>query len=521
MKKCYLNYALAAFLITTLPACGLDDRGDHGQPAPAPVETQPNSPKPVASNPSSPEVKGPTFTMEWAMTEATNNVYTLTRSILMKEGYEPIFKLNGPLTLHEYHKDSVQITLSNLPVKLKAQTTRIKPILKVGIKENALDAPPAGMRITPDPISYQIGGNGLSNIQFTLSGINTLLPDSSDNEARMYVSVDFLGDSKADKFTVEFLLTTPPSKFAFVQKSLNEYERTLTLPEEIKYMESDSTKLSLIQVVEVTDLSDQPIAIELPTKVTGKLSQKRIWTDPQYGEFAKTVCYDMPKTVETNEVYSTDFILLPLSMDLTATWKELLKNESNDLQVTPGEKNLFGVFATPTKFYEKDFKSLLKNRSPKEFAKNNPVQTVTIDIACNFDCASFNLSDRFKNQCSNTPPSDGTNSRKSCETRVSNCLSCFKATGPFKSICGSCRTDELVYEPDIESYKGEYACLSGWKKTPTKSKQAKKGTELGPILLEITDSNVMSYFRYANLPKKDDPSSRTDYILLKSTVQDQ
>lgn len=530
MKECYPSLILltALSLFCTMQGCGLDDRGDRdGKPPivipmgdPTPPDPTPTVAPPIP--PVVPEVKGPRFTLEWMISPSAYKVI-MNRSILQNESWLHSFRLNAPITLSQFPEDSVQIRVNDLPVKLIASPSKLKATIKAGPKYESMVTSPPGLSLTPSLVSYQQTVKGVSDIQFSISGLSHFFKKGSDDEERLYVTLQLTtGLDEEDKVTLDFVLMTPPSKVTFTQKSVNAFEATTSIPEEIKYLESKTHKLSLIQVVELQDLSDQSIAVDLSSKVEGKLKQKRVWTDPQYDEYSKSRCFDTPKTIETTDVYSTEFVLLPLTDDLPEIWTRLIENEQNAVEMIPGGKGLFGVYATPTAAYAKDFKSLLQNRSPKEFARKNPVQTVTVDVACNFDCASFNSGNGFKTQCGSIPVENS--SRKSCEDRVSTCQTCFNSpVGKYARdvACNECFGAELTYHSDIEELKGEFACPGGWQRKSIRTKQAKKGIELGPILLEIQDTDTYADVRYNNTPKASDPSSRDVSILLQSTVQDQ
>ena len=66
----------------------------------------------------------------------------------------------------------------------------------------------------------------------------------------------------------------------------------------------------------------------------------------------------------------------------------------------------------------------------------------------------------------------------------------------------------------------ESACLSGWKKEPKKTEQGKKGTEVGPIFLEMAPGNTSVRVYYVDQPREKFTPYGNISFLKQSTVQD-
>ncbi|MBI2712740.1 MAG: hypothetical protein HYX41_07810 [Bdellovibrio sp.] len=284
-------------------------------------------------------------------------------------------------------------------------------------------------------------------------------------------------------------------------------------------MEGNNRKLNLIQVVEVQNLSEDPVSVDLPSQLKGKLWQRSLWMDPQYSSYSKLFCADLPQEIETIETYSSDFFLLPLVEELSVQWVDLIQKETNPLFMLTRESKLYGVYATPKPLYEKDFKSLLKVRSPKEYSKSNPIQMVTVDTQCNFKCDSLNNTDTFRKQCKRLPT--GSEDLTKCDIRVNSCVKCITLLPEFhkQDSCNECFNHEYYDAPAVSKYGGHLVCSSGWRKESLKTKQGKRGTEMGNILFEVPSVATLMNVHYANLPKVDDPEGRAICLLRSNQIE--
>lgn len=541
--------AIASALITN--GCGLDE-GEQPHPvssSEAPVVTPQASPTiavpiiPVVPSPIprpsaslSPVPAQPKVSLTWRIGNSDCKK-SLKRNITGISNSSFHFDIDAPFTLPWNVPDSVDLDIDTRPLGLNNRGTRFKAALEVinaqvGIAINSAQPKPDSPTLTPDSFSLNEGTAPADVVHFTLTGLERFFHTSADIEEKLPLKMsiteensDSLPSYRRVPITLQLVLMTPPSKMMTTHRTLREYETARhTIPNDLKYMESGTYKLSLIQVVEVQDLSDQPIAVELPLKINGRLWQKGNWLDPQFETLYKTICWEDPKEIKSEETYSKEFALLPISKDLPDQLAGLLKNEDNSLEIYPNEPGIFGIYAIPTKAYEVGFKTLLSTRSPKEFSRNNPIQNVTLETKCDFTCGTVNRSDAFKNQCS-TIPSTETDSKKDCDKRVSVCLSCFAGARDSymtREHCNKCfeeEATELAF--GVPLYKRESACTVDWKKTVLQTKTAKKGGELGPIQFEYRHEDLLMEVRYANLTKKEDPESRLNLILKQAGIQDQ
>ena len=307
---------------------------------------------------------------------------------------------------------------------------------------------------------------------------------------------------------------TPPTNLVFTQRTLAEFEKNVRgVPHDFKYLESGSEKMSLAQVIELQNLSSQRVSVDLPLKVKGKLWQRSLFLDPQYGLEAEARCSTAyKKEVNTVETFSTDFVLIPFDLDPSNHLDELMSKKFNVLNFKQREVMTVGLYVTPAKGYESDFKNLLRDRSPKEFARVNPVQMVAYATGCDFKCDTYNLSDSFREQCKSLPE----NRRTFCETRMTHCLPCTTYLPELKQPkCNFCYQFEYGL---FGTEKFESACLSGWKKEIKRTEQGKRGTEVGGIYLESEPTSIKIYF--ADQPRENFSPYGHIEILKPTTVQD-
>lgn len=521
--KTRISIVLTAFCLTaTQMGCGLDPQNKSAaNSSSAPSAAQPTTPSQSQPGPSNAGPAGPELYVEWPVLDSY--VAKRKRSILEESLRHHLYKLASPITLPEYMKDSIKLTVKNFKFQAAAKTEILKAMLTTA--DSPSSAPTQLLSISPSNVLYEEKDGGVSDITLSVSGLKKLFPKSSDEEERAYVTLQFSEkDDDPNPVRISFYLMSPPSKITFEQKSLKAFEASgQKVATELKFLESNSAQLALLQISEVTNRSEQPVAIDLKTRLKGKLWQKSTWTDPQYSEFSKKVCNEDEKIMETTETYSEQFSALPLQNDLPSQWQDFLKNHTNELVILPGETKSIGIYGMPNEKYADGFKTLLDRRSPQTYAKAHPIVMQKIETRCNFTCKKFNTNDSYKNQC-DTLPNSPISYQNSCNIMVKSCSRCQSTPASDRwqaGYCNDCFSNEEIYLGFLDDFKPQSVCQSEWEKTVLETTTAKKGTELGPIYLNLDSASSLFEVRYANAPKAEDPESRSVYAILESAIQDQ
>ncbi len=527
MKKCFqktILFFVLAFIPTWI-GCGLDAPQGPVREIPMGSPTEP-APTPTAGIPLVPAVKlGPKFSLGW-FTSGAPYQQTLVRHLQKDKKDWQTFHADSMITVPWYTPGDMYVEVSDLLIKpTNYRSDPNKPLnLTFSVKTfPQKPAPTHELSIDPKLVSYRETPDGISNLKIEINGFMGLIGHEVAKEEKLTVTIGIAAsDSPNFKASIDFSIMTPPANIVFNERSLNEYESTVhPVPDNLKYLETNSAQLSLIQVIEVQNLSNLPVLIDFSTQIKGKLWQRSVWTDPQYGSTAEATCWEFPKTIDTTEVYSSEFALLPLTADLPATWYELLQNNANTFAFITRETKTFGLYAKPNKPYDQTFRTLLKDRSPKEFAKVNPIQTVTFATSCNFKCDVGNFSDSFKTQC--TANSLEERDKKRCNERLDLCTKCigYLPSPNQQASCNDCFNRELMDQALIQQTKGELACKSGWRKEILKTKQGKRGTEIGSIFLEINERDTYAKTFYGDQPREKEQEPGSIPILKETCLQDQ
>ncbi len=192
-----------------------------------------------------------------------------------------------------------------------------------------------------------------------------------------------------------------------------------------------------------------------------------------------------------------------------------LEKQANTVTLQTRESIKLGLYTRVSKIYESNFRTLMKDRSPKEYARTHPMETITYPVACNFMCDSLNYTEAYRLQCN----SFAAGQRSICDSRVANCTGCMtlRIDSGKQDKCNACFHDEAF----SYSLVGIGACLSGWRKEPTKTKQGRRGTELGVIMLEIPQQNTYVNAFYTEQPREVESVPGSINILKTSVIQDQ
>jgi hypothetical protein len=458
--------------------------------------------------------------LDWKESESNQQAHHLSRLVTQLPDQPKEYFLSTPLTLSAVVPDEVELLL-----KLPPFVEKTAGDLTISVRANSSDLSlvSSAIETLPNRLPYQVE-NGLAQVKLKLRGIRSLLSDTEQQKSYFSIEVR-LALTGLKLGTLNFTLATPPKSVVLEQRTLTQYDRSIRiLGPDLRQVESPTTTLELIQVIEVSNYGHDAISVEMPVMLTGSLGQKRTWTSPRFSE----LCEAAQDTQSLDVTFSKVFYLFPFQEGLQENWVKWMAESNIVFTLSANNSKLIGIYAQNDNSHAK-LGQQIKEAQPAEYSMAHPVQTVSVPSSCDFGCMSPNTSRPFEDQCKNIPASESSH-LGACQQRLAACLPCIHRwfNRPTHEVdiewgndCNQCHALELQEEYiNIIEYDGRLACYHDWQKRINTSESMLKGYQVGNVILNLDIDKKNSLVRFAHSNKLDDPEGRSISFLKASTIQD-
>ena len=176
-----------------------------------------------------------------------------------------------------------------------------------------------------------------------IRGLSRVLLPNEESSAEM--TIQARKRDSGTNYSYRFVLRTPPSKLEVKQNTLLKFIADGgQLPKNVEKLISVNTKLDLIQVMSVRNLSGSSITAVIPIAPLGKL-----WTRFHQITINQGWCGYTTAVKDWDEELSSEFYMLPISSALTSNFLEYLNERilvgSFEMDLEPGESRLIGIYA--------------------------------------------------------------------------------------------------------------------------------------------------------------------------------
>ena len=528
------KYTFLVFLCLSLfSACAFDDRINHAptpseSSTPKPVETKapeakapepkPSETKPSESKPANPKPSDiPKIHLTWDLGQPSER--SVKRNLFTRKDRPNDLVAENPITLPESAPDALVIKVPYLPIVL-AKTSKVV-VPAVHARLDALTNKPFELPVQESSVVFQNSSKGPADIQFTVLGLKGLLGTSKEAaEQKLFLNLELkFPESDSQTVSIDLIFMSPPAFLEFHQWTTEQYEsKNATLPNESRVLKTRGIQLSLLQILETQNHSEQTLSFEILVKIKARLLQTMIYhpaiTDPE-------LCLDQEENRTTEYPILDSIAVLPFSLPMEKSWFRWLEQGSINLLIPPNNKILLGVYGWQMEPIRKPLLTLLNERRSSVYMKTHPLRSAEINLGCDFGCSWPNSAPAFEKQCSTAQGS----SHDVCTQRVATCLPCIKRNfdrpnrdNPveYGEDCNQCHL--LEYQEKFPfDYEGHLACSQGWVKRPFSKKTIQYGYETREISLEVESASAK--VRYGHTAPDEDPSFRFIRFLRKSFVQ--
>jgi hypothetical protein len=466
--------------------------------------------------------------ISWEGSTEEGRILNLKRTISEKNDVPKEFYLDRPVTLSAIVPNEVDLDFNISRLSLKPDET-ILISGKVDSSDLTLKNNP--LSVFPDHALIDLVGEE-SHLKVKVSGIRNVLSDSEQEKA--FITLDFRHSKTTLKVaSIYFSLITPPKRVLFDQIRLSKLPQGHYLNAlDLGVLQSPAKKLELIQVIKSQNRTGEAIVVEMPTRVAGKLWQKRRYFRPQprikgLDFLDEELCLDTSDETNRDFVFSENFYILPLSPELRDNWVSILTEDLGTLSIPAGQDKFFGIFADNPQ-NGTSLKTILKESGLDEYYTHQyrwMPERKTINTKCEFGCGEAQNYSRFFTQCEEIPI-DHTEWIDQCKERVAACEACVKlrALGSYSMvwspICNQCHSLETIEgKNQIFDYHGMRAC-SSWQMKVLETKQAIWGEVVEPVELSLDRSVIKAFVRFNYSERIIDPEGRHFDVLKDSSSLD-
>ena len=496
-------------------ACAFDDK--VSSPTPGKHTESPAPKAPETKTPDSKVTETPKLQITWDTGQSTER--SIKRNIQIKKDRPSDLFAENPITIPSYIPDALLIKIPWLPIPAIKSGKTVVPI--VHVRQDSLTNKPFDLPVQESSVTFQFSAKGPSDIEFTILGFKGLLSCSNDKiEQKLFMTLELkFPESDSQTATVDLIFMTPPAFLEFNQWTLEQYEsKDSTLPNEIKLLKTGNSQLSLLQILEIQNRSDQTLSLDVPVKIKAKLTQAVI---DHPAVIDADLCVDQEEDRNLEEVLLDSIVVFPFNQSIGKDWYRWLEQGAINVRITPHNKMLFAIYGQQMEPVRKPLVNLLNERRSSVYMKAHPLKSAEIMLGCDFGCIWPNTSPAFEKHCDNLQSPF----RENCNQRVAACLPCIKRffdrpdrNNPveFGNDCNQCHLLEYQ-EKDPFSYDRLGACVQGWRIRPSSEKTIQYGYEFREISLNVEYASAK--VRYGHSTPDEDPSFRYVRFLKKSSVQ--
>lgn len=326
-----------------------------------------------------------------------------------------------------------------------------------------------------------------------------------ENEESVFFLTLFL--KAQDEAEIErhvLMFSTPPSKLRFEQLTAEAYHQSGgSIPPEARQLLSVELVLHLLQVLTVQNQSWYPVDLKLPVQLQGDLktrfSKRGVIQHP---------CSFAVEQSDWTETLSSGIYLVPLEARMELNFRSIidlgLAQGGLARVLAPGEKRLFGIYATGGKV-----DALASGTFPRPVL--SPTQVVT---GCKSRCVGVLNQSQFQLYWMRQ---DWPGASKTCFKNYC----CEKCKDINEAKCNKCREwdESLGFAYDDARRR----CVWGKRRSPWEVEKSvatvQVGTQSSPIVLELGKSTTAASARYA-VPGGGEGAARTiEGILLQKSIQ--
>ncbi len=191
--------------------------------------------------------------------------------------------------------------------------------------------------------AFAVKAGNSAEVEFTVTELKSLLP--ADAQARIEIVVSVLDIKGKSIDTIEFALSTPPSKTSvklYLPYGRFEKQKQISIPEAFKkVVVSAELQLDLVGVLELANAEADAIEVALPSKLAHVLTRVDAQTQVNIAECS----YGLSKTANETKTPS-EVRLLPLTADFHRAARESKDAEFVKTDVGPGDVVQIGVYTT-------------------------------------------------------------------------------------------------------------------------------------------------------------------------------
>lgn len=187
-----------------------------------------------------------------------------------------------------------------------------------------------------------------SRVTLLVSDLRLFLSDTEQQQADL--EIELMDETHSTKLIEQLTLRTPPSR---LEKTMRSYSKTdASIDPTLTDFTLQNRKLSLLQILELTNHSRIPIEITFDVGLSGKLSASfkkfssiETLTENLTSEERSVGCKTEKKEEQLpDKIFATQFYLLPLTQDLSTKFPVIIAEKMITQQINQGTTARFGLY---------------------------------------------------------------------------------------------------------------------------------------------------------------------------------